>query len=129
MLQLAKLILVVMATCSTGCAVHYFDPDTSTEHIWGFGHMKMKIGIPNEGVQGVVRGTEVLGFSIGATKGESYMTLGWSNLQRLDIIKENTAIRLEWPSHSFECIRIGSEFPSRYIACSVPATSGASTNK
>lgn len=68
-LVLAVLILMPSAT---GCAVHYYDAKTGTEHIWGFGHMKMRVTPPNEGLQTVVRGTDVIGASIGSAKGHAH---------------------------------------------------------
>jgi hypothetical protein len=95
----------------TGCAIHYFDTKTGTEHIWGFGHMKMKAAPKEEGLQAIVRGTDVLGLSMGSADNQAYLTLGWHNIQRIDIVAESTAVRLEWPNSDFVNVRIGSEFP------------------
>ena len=94
-----------------GCAIHYFDSETGTEHLWGVGHMKMKVAAPNEGLQAVVRGVEVLGLGIGRDDGYGYVALGWHNRQRLDILDENASVRLEWCGNDFANVRVGSEFP------------------
>jgi len=104
-------VLLVLTTFFSGCAVHYFDQKTGTEHIWGFGHMKMKVAPEEEGLQAVVHGTDVLGVSMGSANQQAYLTLGWHRLQRLDIVTESTAVRLEWPNSDFVNIRVGSSFP------------------
>jgi hypothetical protein len=94
-----------------GCAIHYFDAETGTEHLWGIGHMKARITPVNEGLKAVVRGVEVFGLGIGRDDTNSYFTLGWHNNQRLEILDENTSVRLEWCGSDFANIRVGSEFP------------------
>lgn len=100
-----------MALFASGCAVHYFDPDTQTEHLWGFGHMKMKYLEPNEGLQAVVHGTDVIGVSFGKADKHGYFTVGWQRLEFIDIVKQSTGVRLEWPTGGFVNVRIGSRFP------------------
>ncbi len=102
---------IAVAWLCSGCAVHWYDQETGTEHIFGFGHMKMKVAPPNEGLQAIVRGTDVLGASVGSADNQAYLTLGWHRCQRLDAIAENTAIRMEWPNSNFASVRVGSEFP------------------
>lgn len=104
-------VLLVLAGFVSGCAVHYFDPKTGAEHIWGFGHMKMKVAPEEEGLQAIVRGTEVIGLSTGNADKQAYLTLGWHRIQRLDIVTESTAVRLEGPNSDFVNIRVGSSFP------------------
>lgn len=92
--------------------------------------MKMRIAPPNEGLQAVVRGTDVIGASIGSAEGQAYLTLGWHSLQRMSVVAESTAIRYEWPSGDFACVRVGSEFPfddlPDGLACVDGPSSGAS---
>ena len=104
-------VLLVLAGFFSGCAVHYFDQKTGAEHIWGVGHMKMKMAPEEEGVQAIVRGTDVLGVSMGSADQQAYLTFGWHRIQRLDIVTESTAVRLEWPNSDFVNIRFGSSFP------------------
>lgn len=107
-----RFILVTSALCVLiGCAVHYYDTATGTEHIWGVGHLKMKATKPNENLQAVVYGTDTIGVSIGKAANQNYVTIGWQNLEYIDILKESTSIRLEWPNSDFFNVRIGSEFP------------------
>ena len=104
--------MAMLPACS--CAVHYFDPHTGTEHLWGVGHLKMKVTPVHEGVRGVVRGVEMLGLGIGRDGSYGYVALGWHNHQRLDILDDNTSIRLEWCGSDFANVRVGSHFPKSF---------------
>ena len=110
----AALLLGLVCLVAAGCAVHYFDSKTGTEHIWGFGHLKMKSAAANEGLKAIVRGTDTLGISVGRGDDKGYLTLGWSSRQTLDIVSEDTAVRLEWPSSDFFSVRVGSELPVEF---------------
>lgn len=106
------IILIILAPLILlGCGVHYYDKKSGTEHLWGVGHMKMKITAPSEGLQSVVHGIDIAGFTLGKGYKQYYLTLGWNRLQYIDVLKENTSIRLEWPENSFFNVRVGSEFP------------------
>lgn len=108
-----SLLVVILPVILIGCAVHYYDKKTGTEHIWGFGHMKMKISASNEGLQAVVHGTDVFGISIGKADNQTYFTAGWQRLEFIDVVKESTSVRLEYdlPKSSFVNFRVGSEYP------------------
>lgn len=105
------LALVTASWLSSGCAVHYFDAATGTEHVWGIGHLKMKVAPSGEGLQAVVRGTDLVGLSVGRTDQQLHATLGWNRVQRLDVLADDVSLRLEWPSSDFVSVRVGSRFP------------------
>ena len=107
-----NVLIVPLVLLSGGCAIHYFDSETGTEHIWGFGHMKMKVAASNEGVRAIVRGTETVGVAVGVGEETSYALLGWQQLSNLYVVDSDTAVRLEWPSADFFEVRVGTEFPS-----------------
>lgn len=92
---------------TSGCAIQYYDPDTQTEHLWGFGHMKMRIAPPVEGVQALVKGKEVIGASIGFGGADGHFLLGWNSYKQVQIVGESTSIRLEWPTSDPFDIRVG----------------------
>lgn len=94
----------------TGCAVHYYDKKNGTEHLWGFGHLKMKAPRPDEGVQALVTGTETLGFAIGAGEEEYHIGVGWDYRRRI-VISSNATVRLEWPNGDFFNVRVGTVPP------------------
>ena len=105
------LAILLLALYVGGCALHYYEKESGVEHIWGVGHMKMKAAKPNEGLQAIVHGTNVLGISLGKADKHGYLTLGWQRLEFIDVLKESTSVRLEWPDNSFANVRVGSEFP------------------
>ena len=102
---------LLLAVALNGCAIHYYDTDTQTEHVWGVGHMMMKAAQSNEGLEAIVHGTDAVGISIGKTSRQSYFTIGWQRLQYIDVLNESTAVRLEWPDGTFANVRVGSKFP------------------
>ena len=105
------IVVAALALITWGCAVHYYEEKTGVEHIWGFGHMKMKTAKPNEGLQAVVHGSDVVGLSVGKADQHGYVTVGWQRLEYIDVLKDNTALRLEWPDSAFASVRVGSQFP------------------
>lgn len=111
--QLTNVFLVISVLFASGCAIHYYDPETGAEHIWGFGHLVMKASAPKEGHRAIVRGTDTIGFSAGNLGGQGYLTLGWQNQRMITIVSESTAISLEWPDSDFLRVRVGSDWPSR----------------
>ncbi|MDY7108597.1 MAG: hypothetical protein SYC29_08160 [Planctomycetota bacterium] len=107
-----RILVALLASLPlAGCAVHWYDEETGTEHILGFGHLKMKLAEPAEGVRAVVTGTETLGLAVRADDREGYFLIGWQKLSRLRAIDENTRIRFEWPDADVFNVRLGSEFP------------------
>lgn len=77
----------------------------------------MKIGVNDDKILSLVRGTEILGIAIGAGKDEFYLLGGWRNLQRIEIIAKDTSLRFEWPSSDFASVRVGSDFPINILSC------------
>ena len=108
---LRRLAILFALAVVSGCAIHYYDKDTGVQHIWGFGHMTMKAAKPNEGLQAVVHGADLLGLSIGKADKHSFLTAGWQRLRFIEVLKQSTSIRLEWPDSSFLKVRVGSKFP------------------
>jgi hypothetical protein len=103
-------LLVPLLLQGTGCAVHYFDKQTGTEHLWGFGHLKMNAGPPSEGVQAVVKGTSTLGFNLATGSDDYGIGVGWDYRRRI-VISSNATVRLEWPNGDFFNIRVGTTPP------------------
>jgi hypothetical protein len=90
-----------------GCAVHYHDPATGADHVWGFGHLVMKAAPPRDGQRAVVRRVALLGVSLGVQDRQPYLTVGWDDRQRLDIVDEDAALALEGPRGDLVNLRIG----------------------
>jgi hypothetical protein len=118
MLRFDRLMTGLMCSlclfAGSGCAVQYFDPETGTEHLWGIGHMRMKVGQANEGVRAVVTGTDTLGLSAGSVASEWRITLGWERLSQFRVLDTDTSVRLEWPSSDLFSVRVGSTFPADF---------------
>ena len=102
--------ILVLALVS-GCAVHYFDQKTGAEHIWGVGHMVMKISVPGEERQALIHGTDVAGVGLGKSDAGYYAIVGWEQRRRVEIINQNASVRLEWPHSDFLNLRVGSSWP------------------
>ncbi len=106
-----QLLLVLAFLTGAGCAVHYVDSATGTEHIWGIGHMAMRVSAPNEGVKALGVRTDSLGILIGSADKELQFGAGWNARQRIEIVDENTALCISWPNGSLYNARVGSRFP------------------
>jgi hypothetical protein len=105
------LVVLVLVFPLNGCAIHYFNAETGTEHLWGIGHMRMKIGEVNEGVRAVFTETNTLGMAAGSATYDRYVAVGWQRLSRLQVVDEDTAVRLDWPTSDLFSVRVGSDVP------------------
>ena len=103
---------IVLVLFLFGCAIHYYDEKTGTEHLLGIGHMKMKVPDAKEGVQAVMYGTETIGLAVGKTVSGHHISAGWHRIEQLDIVDENTSIRIERPKSSFFTIEVGTAPPN-----------------
>jgi hypothetical protein len=110
--SIAGLVISLCVFAGSGCAIHYYDPKTGTEHIWGIGHMRMKITEPTEKIRSVISGTNTFGLAAGSTLSESYLSIGWQQLSRYRVLDSDSSVRLEWPSSDLFSVRIGSAFPN-----------------
>lgn len=105
------IILICCIVNTTGCAIHYYSEKTGTNHLIGFGHMKMKVTEPEEGAQAAIRGTQTLGASIGISKDDRHIGAGWSKRTRLEVLQESASVRFEWPTSNMFSIRVGTKPP------------------
>jgi hypothetical protein len=94
-----------------GCAVHYYDQETGAEHVWGVGHMTMKANVPQGGQYAVVKGTDLLGLSVGKFDEGAYLSVGWDSRRRVEILDENTAIELMSPNGDLLNLRVSATRP------------------
>jgi len=108
---LSMIACLVPIQMLSGCAIHSYDKKTGTEHVWGIGHVALRVIDENEGLQGVVRETEFVGLALSSCPEELFIGAGYNKQQRLHIIDADAQIRLEWPTADMLNIRIGSEFP------------------
>ncbi len=91
----------------SGCAVHYYDPETQAEHIFGFGHMVMKAQDAGAKRVAIVRGSSYLGLFAGTDESGAQLGAGWSSEKSIQILTPNAAVELLWPTSDFVNVRIG----------------------
>jgi hypothetical protein len=118
--------LLIMAT--SGCAIHYYEKQTGTEHLWGFGHLKMR-AVPQRADQppftnavvAFVTGIRTLGAHLGAGEDFAGIAAGWDSRSRLVIAAEDAHFYLLWPTNTVRLpqalkdrlftVRVGPDFP------------------
>lgn len=83
---------------ATGCAFHYYDAASQTDHVIGFGHMSLRVIDKAENVQALVKGTTVVGFKVGAGLDNYSIGAGYDSGYRVIIQTNDVALRLEWPN-------------------------------
>ena len=120
-------ILMSTITLSCGCAIRYYDRNSGTEHLWGFGHLKMravpqKDDTPPFTNDPVAYVTEVrtLGLSFGLGEDFRGIAAGWDTHSRVVIKPEGATFYLMWPENTAHLpwgkkdlfsVRIGTNFP------------------
>jgi hypothetical protein len=114
-----------------GCAIHYHDAKTGTEHVWGLAHVKMRVasvdGSPAAPAPNPAAATQVDTFGLGLHVGngapgaDSGVSLGWDRRTRL-LVPDDTALSLEWPTSRLFDVRVGSAppFPASAAAPTPP---------
>ena len=50
-------LLLLSCVLHAGCAVYFHDVETGADHVWGFGHLAMKVAPESEGKQAVMKKT------------------------------------------------------------------------
>jgi hypothetical protein len=109
-MNLSWLWLVPLGVTS-GCALHYYDEKSGTEHVWGIGHLKMKAApVAGTNVEAVISGASLLGVGVGLGREDFYLTAGWDYRRRV-VLGSNAALALEWPGADFFNLRVGTNPP------------------
>jgi len=106
-LRLASFLTLLSPT--PGCAIHHYDARTQTEHVWGFGHVALKVQREDGAVQGTLRRWESLGLVVGRDAREAVLGLGWVRRDRLEALRPDASIFVEGPFSDFLDLRIGGE--------------------
>lgn len=108
----------LLVSLLTGCAVHYYDKNSGTENLWGFGHFRMK-GYPQSPEQPLVVGTHMVGLNIRAGRDDYGIGVGFDSQSRITM-PENGALCMEWPTNisplpremrDLFTVRIGTNLP------------------
>ena len=96
---LANLILfLVIIAATNGCAFHYYNKETGTEHLFGFGHFRMK-GPPKTGASPVVAGSQMLGLNLRAGRDDYGLGVGFDSQSRITMPTNGGTLLLQWPTN------------------------------
>mgnify|MGYP001050769475 CR=1 FL=1 len=107
-MKAARLLLaIVFAWASVGCAIHYSDSKTGTEHVWGFGHLAVKATNTIQNKKAVVRGATLFGVSLGLRDHSPVIVIGWERLQTVEVVDGNTDFSLQGPDSDLLKIHVG----------------------
>jgi hypothetical protein len=100
-------LLLVSAWWTAGCAVHWYDEKTGTDHLWGFGHLRMR-AVPQpetttgmgEGPIAFVTGKRSVGAQLGLWQEDFFVGAGLDSRSRIIIPQEGAEFALEWPANA-----------------------------
>ncbi len=104
---LSWMVLGLVSALVAGCALQYVDRETGTTHLYGFGHMRVRVPPSNEGKSAVYTGVDTLGLGVGLGSSQRYLTAGWCRNTEL-LLYDDASLRLEWPSRDPFDIHFGS---------------------
>jgi len=116
-LGLVRLMALGLLLNCSACAVDYFDSQTGVEHVWGVGHLAMKIDRPYQGLKATGWRSDSIGLSLGESEPGYHFSLGWNSYQQIDVVDQNTQLCVAWPTATFYNVRVGSEPPSNSSTC------------
>ena len=106
------IIFAILASLLSGCAIYYRDRESGAEHIWGFGHLSMKVIPPVEEKQALIQRTTLTGVAVGIDNGSLGMSVGFDQREHILIYDENVAITIQRPpSNDFFFFKIGTYPP------------------
>jgi len=106
---LMLIIYVILGTVMSGCAVYYRDRASGAEHIWGIGHLSMKVAAPYEEKQAVIQRSTLTGIAAGMDNGSLGVSVGHDQREHILIYDQNTVITIQRPpSNDFFYFKIGS---------------------
>ena len=92
-----------------GCAIYYRDRETGAEHIWGVGHLSMKVTAPYEEKQALIQRSTLAGIAAGMDNGSLGVSVGYDRREHILIYDQDTAITIQRPpSNDFFYFKIGS---------------------
>lgn len=111
-------LIQLVGSLFAGCAVHYYEASTGTEHLWGFGHMKMRIvpAVDNPKIQAVAVGIQTIGARVDTANDTSGLSFGYSNTSVVTIVASDTALRLDTVGSDPFTLRLGTQFPDTEVA-------------
>lgn len=98
---------------TSGCAVHYYDAKTGTAHLWGIGHMKMRVvpAVDDSRVQAVAVGIQTIGLRLDANQHTSGINLGYDNSSFVYVVASDTSLRLDEVKNDPFTLQLGVQPP------------------
>ncbi len=91
--------------------MHWYDERTGTEHLWGVGHLAVKVSeTDGYGVRAVVRQSTVLGAGAGVHESGGWAALGAHRDRRMRI-GDDTSVWIGWAGSSPFRARVGAVPP------------------
>ena len=134
--RLAYLASCAFILAANGCALHYYDRDSGTEHLWGFGHMKMR-AVPRHddetpmtnAVVAFVTGVRTAGLNLGVGSEFAGVVAGWDSRSRIIIRSEDSEFYLLWPTNAVRLpqdlkdiftVRVGTDCPFTNGIAAIP---------
>lgn len=100
---------IALGSFLSSCAIYYRDRESGAEHIWGFGHLTMKVSAPYEEKQALIQRSSLTGIAAGMDNGALGISVGYDQREHILIYDENTAITIQRPpSNDFFFFKIGS---------------------
>jgi hypothetical protein len=112
------LCLVIIAA-TNGCAFHYYNKETGTEHLFGFGHFRMKAP-PKTDASPVAAGSQMLGLNLRTGRDDFGIGVGFDSQSRITMPTNGGTLLLEWPANfpsfpremrSLFNVRVGTNLP------------------
>ena len=107
----ARLFAGLCALLMSGCGFHYFDSKNGVDHLWGFGHLRMRTLPPTNGVEAVIKGYTMVGVKVGGSQEDYGVSVGYDDRKMIFLNPTNAAFRIEWPRAGWFNIRIGTNVP------------------
>lgn len=95
-------LLGLMAVCLSSCSIQTFDEETGTAHLWGFGHLSLRVQqAPDDAkLQAVTVGTQTVGGNLDTTPFSSGAGIGYHSSQVTYVVSSNTQMQLQEPHTS-----------------------------
>lgn len=97
-----RLVGLLILAGASGCAVHYSNPQTGAEHLWGLGQLRLEQESPatNSNWAAVTSGYRVPGLCLSVGRDHFGFTLGYLDRQRLAVVSTNQIAELHTPTNS-----------------------------
>jgi len=101
-------LLFMASIYISGCAINYYDADTGAQHLFGIGHMVMKIEQGESRPVAVFSGLSTIGVAAGSTVDGYSFNGGWAYHQSIHVLRHDASFNMLWPNADWLNIKVGS---------------------